>query len=503
MYNKSGYSYIVGSVYVMNGNKLNKDYLEHVLANIESSVCVVNLERKIIYVNNLAKHRLYQGREFLNPSMYDIFPDLTIGNSVIERVFATGKPEMNTVCMWTDINKKQRISLISVFPIIDNNEIVAVCEAAEPMDELSSESKEFFYRKFPHINEILKDEFKVRESHYCLSDIIGDGPATQELKRKIILAANSQANLLIYGETGTGKEMIAQSVYSMYKANDTPFIAQNCAAIPESLLESSLFGTVKGSFTGAETRPGLFELANKGVLFLDEINSMPLNLQAKILRPLQEHVVRRVGGLKEIPVNFRLITATNTKPDRLVGEGMIRNDLFYRICVVYLEVPPLRARKDEIPILVKHFVEEFNDMYGKSIVGFDRKSINFFMEYDWPGNVRELKNVVERSICMSSKKIIAFDRKEMFPFSGDVISQNFYPCAGGHDILLPKFSFSLKRAVTNFEISLLKETITKYKGNLSKAAQELEIPQQTLQNKLSKFHLREFVQETKNKMYYK
>ena len=238
-------------------------------------------------------------------------------------------------------------------------------------------------------------------------------------------------------------------------------------------------------------------------MFLDEINSMPLNLQAKILRPLQEHVVRRVGGLKEIPVNFRLITATNTKPDRLVGEGMIRNDLFYRICVVYLEVPPLRARKDEIPILVKHFVEEFNDMYGKSIVGFDRKSINFFMEYDWPGNVRELKNVVERSICMSSKKIIAFDRKEMFPFSGDVISQNFYPCAGGHDILLPKFSFSLKRAVTNFEISLLKETITKYKGNLSKAAQELEIPQQTLQNKLSKFHLREFVQETKNKMYYK
>lgn len=481
----------------MNGDKLNKDYLEHVLAKIESSVCVVNLERKIIYVNDLAKHRLFQGREFITPSIYDVFPELTVENSVIERVFATGKPEMNTVCTWIDINKKQRISLISVFPIIDNNEIVAVCEAAEPMDELSSESKEFFYKKFPHINEILKDEFKVKESHYCLNDIIGGSPATEELKKKIILAANSQANLLIYGETGTGKEMIAQSVYSMYRSNDTPFIAQNCAAIPESLLESSLFGTVKGSFTGAETRPGLFELANKGVLFLDEINSMSLNLQAKILRPLQEHVVRRVGGLKEIPVNFRLITATNTRPDQLIKDGILRNDLFYRMCVIYIEVPPLRSRREEIPLLVKYFVDEFNKIYGKSVAGFDQSSMKFFMDYNWPGNIRELKNVVERSICMSSRKVITFDRKEMFPFTEDAAQHELCSCNSKHETLSPKSSLSLKETLMNFEISLLKEMIAECNGSLSKTAQELKIPQQTLQNKLDKFHLRDYVKELK------
>ena len=483
----------------MSEHKLSKDYLEHILANIESSVCVVNLERKIIYVNNLARKRLFYGKNLINESIYNVFPELTMQNSIIEKVFSTGKTEINTICAWVDINNKQKISLISVVPIIENNEIVAVCEVAEPMDELSPESKEFFYTKFPRINKILKEEFNANGAHYCLKDIIGDSASMQELKNKIVLAANSSANLLIYGETGTGKEMIAQSIYRMNSTSDVPFIAQNCAAIPESLLESSLFGTVKGSFTGAETRPGLFELANNGVLFLDEINSMPLNLQAKILRPLQEHLVRRVGGLKEIPVNFRLITATNTKPELLIRENTIRNDLFYRICVIYLEVPPLRVRKDDIPVLVNYFIKEFNKSYGKAIIGFDSRSMDFFMnEYDWPGNVRELRNVVERSVCTSLKKIITFNQEDMFPF---IVNPTPYHDESSSSIsepsLIVRKTHSLKKAVFDFEASLLQETIRQTEGNLAKAARMLEIPQQTLQNKLGKFGLKEFVKELK------
>ncbi len=476
---------------------LNKDYLEDVLAQIESSVCVVDRDRKIVYVNNLGKQRLFHGQDLDKPSMYEVFPNLTYETSVIERVFATGKPQMNQICSWADMRGEHHISMISVFPIMADNEVVAVCEAAEPLDGLSSESKDFLNNKLPHINEILKGGFKQDESYYTIDDIVGDSDAIRSLKHRILLAIRSPANLLIYGETGTGKEMIAQSVYSSYKKHDMPFIAQNCAAIPESLLESSLFGTVKGSFTGAETRPGLFELANKGILFLDEINSMSAGLQAKVLRAIQERMVRRVGGLKEVPLDFRLVTATNTRPNKLLAEGTLRRDFFYRISVMYLEAPALRERREDIPLLTKRFIDEFNATYNKNIAGFDQRSMTFFMEYDWPGNVRELKHVVERSVSICSKKVIPFDRDIMFPFAEDEIALGKAPLPElSHDTAV-WIGESLKQSLANFEISLLKRAIEQSGGNLVKAAQVLDVPPQTLQNKLAKYGLREFVRIAK------
>ena len=223
------------------------------------------------------------------------------------------------------------------------------------------------------------------------------------------LLAKSPSPILIYGETGTGKELIVQAIHGASPQRRAPLIAQNCAAIPEALLEGILFGTVKGGFTGAIDRPGLFELANGGVLFLDEINSMSLPLQAKLLRVLQENKVRRVGGQTEIPIDLHLITATNLHPSKLLNSGDLRLDLYYRINVMFLEIPPLRRRREDIPLLVDSFISHYNKVFSKQVVATDKDSMDFFLQYEWPGNIRELKNMIERAMNLVDGELIHLD----------------------------------------------------------------------------------------------
>jgi arginine utilization regulatory protein len=258
-----------------------------------------------------------------------------------------------------------------------------------------------------------------KSPYYTLDSIIGESVAIKRLKEQILISSNSSSNLLIYGETGTGKELVAQAVFSLSKnIHSAPFIAFNCAAIPEALLEGILFGTVKGSFTGAENKPGLFECANGGVIFLDEINSMPLNLQAKILRVIQEGKVRRVGGQREIPVDFRLIASTNIAPQKILENAEMRSDLYYRLNVLNIDIPPLRDRKEDIPILADYFIQELNPTVNKNILGLHQNAIELLMEYHWPGNIRELKNTIERSMNYAKEKLIGADEIKLnTPFS--------------------------------------------------------------------------------------
>jgi len=232
-------------------------------------------------------------------------------------------------------------------------------------------------------------------------------------QRQIELAKRAAENdlpVLISGETGTGKDLVARAIHESGARRAGPFIAENCGAVPENLLEGVFFGTEKGAFTEAVTRPGLFEEADGGTLFLDELNSMPIYLQSKLLRALQEFSIRRIGGSREIPFDVRLITAVNETPESLMETGRLRKDLYYRINVIRIQLPPLRERKEDIPLYVEYFLKEANEKYGKEAEGFDSPSMDALTKFSYPGNVRELKNMVESAVALSTdEKILRLD----------------------------------------------------------------------------------------------
>ena len=239
---------------------------------------------------------------------------------------------------------------------------------------------------------------------YTLDDIVGLDEKIVKLKRDVKKIADNPYPVLIVGETGTGKELFAQSIHYASNRKEKPFLAQNCAAVPSSLFESILFGTAKGGFTGAMDQAGLFEQACGGTLLLDEITMLPPFLQSKLLRVLQEHYVRRIGGSRDIPVNVRVITTTNESLEQLVDEGSFRRDLYYRLNAITLEVPPLRNRKSDIPELVKFFIEKNSKKLSSEIKGISWDALQKLMNYDYPGNVRELENIIIAAIATTDNK---------------------------------------------------------------------------------------------------
>jgi two-component system nitrogen regulation response regulator NtrX len=239
-------------------------------------------------------------------------------------------------------------------------------------------------------------------------EIVGQGAAVQELRRQIAIAAPTNGRVLIHGENGSGKELVARAMHALSSRRDGPFVEVNCAAIPEELIESELFGHEKGAFTGAVSRrKGKFELGNGGTLFLDEVGDMSLKTQAKVLRVLEEQTFERVGGTEQIKTDVRVIAASNQNLPDLIAAGRFRDDLFYRLNVIPIEVPPLRQRKEDIPLLAEHFIRVFSLENGKRPKTVSVEALAYFLAYDWPGNVRELRNLVERLVIMTPRDVIA------------------------------------------------------------------------------------------------
>jgi len=296
--------------------------------------------------------------------------------------------------------------------------------------------------------------------------------------------AKLDATVLIQGESGTGKEIISKIIYKNSARSKGPIIKINCSAIPENLLESELFGYEKGAFTGAhsEGKIGLFELANHGTLFLDEIGELPLPLQAKLLRAIQEKEIMRIGGKKSIPIDVRIIAATNVNLQEAVKEGKFRADLFYRLNVVPLTIPPLRNRKEDIPGLVKHFIAKFNQKY-KTNKELDKDAWPVLIEYDWPGNVRELENLIERIIVTQPGSFIT--KKQ-------ILNQLYH---GQSDRPLSDLNqekpseLSLREQVEQFEKNLLLQMMPHYK-NTRELAKALQVDKSTINRKLNKYRIR-------------
>jgi len=306
--------------------------------------------------------------------------------------------------------------------------------------------------------------------------MVGESYAMRQLREQVAMAAPTNGRVLIHGENGTGKELVARTVHALSRRRGGPFVEVNCAAIPEELIESELFGHVKGSFTGAVAdRRGKFEVADGGTIFLDEIGDMSLKTQAKVLRVLQEQVFEPVGGTSSIRVDVRVLAATNKDLQAEIREGRFRDDLFFRLNVIPIFVPPLRDRRDDIPLLARHFMEALAAEYGRRAKAIDPSAVALLQQYAWPGNVRELRNVIERLIIMVAGDTIT-SRDLAFLASGVLATP---PDAGAE---AP--SISLQEARSRFERDYILRTLAAHEGNISRTAEILGVERSNLYRKM-------------------
>jgi sigma-54-dependent transcriptional regulator len=339
-----------------------------------------------------------------------------------------------------------------------------------------------------HTNSILEMEnrrlLEKIEAQTRFTDIIGEAPSMQKVFALLKKVINTQATVLLLGETGTGKELIAQAVHTNSPRKKMDFIAQNCAALPEGLLESELFGYVKGAFSGAAgDKKGLIELAHGGTLFLDEIGDMPIGLQAKLLRVLQEGEVRPLGSTQSRKVDVRVIAATHCDLQEKIRTGDFRQDLYYRLCVFPIELPPLRDRREDLPALLHHFMAEFSDRYGKEANGFSPAAVSVLLQYDYPGNVREMRNLVERAVLMCEPG------GSILP---EHLPQEIVPAPGRDDSAVRdagSIEGRLRDAVAEFEAAFIARKLESLDWNQTRTAQALDISRRALIDKMNKHRI--------------
>jgi len=292
------------------------------------------------------------------------------------------------------------------------------------------------------------------------------------------------ATVLVTGESGTGKELVARAIHTLSDRREHPFVAVNCASIPAELMESELFGHERGAFTGATIRKaGLFEEANNGTIFLDEIGDMHATLQAKLLRVLEERTVRRVGGSRDLPVELRVIAATNRNLEERIRSGSFRADLYYRLNVVPIQLPPLRERREDIGLLAKYFLDSFSRSFGKTFQGITPEALQLLEGYGWPGNVRELKNIIERITIMANGPLLTVEH-----LPGDLSRQPANTVQHGANASLA-YGQGLEQALSSFEQHLIRQALHQTEGNVVKAANQLKIPRGTLRYKMEKYGL--------------
>ncbi len=412
--------------------------------------------------------------DVLHKHILDVYPGLTEETSSVMRVLSTGRPISNEFQVLKTYKGQSINAINTTLPIRQNDEIIGAVDVSRYIDS-----------PFERQDIVLSIKDNVTSGNlYSVDDIITSSREMEIIKERIPMIADTDSSVLIYGETGTGKELVAQSIHTSSKRRNKRFISQNCAAIPANLLESILFGTVKGSYTGAENKPGLFEIANGGTLFLDEINSMEKSVQAKILKAIEEKQVVRLGGYEPIKTDVKIVSAINQDPIKCVEEGRIRSDLFYRLSVVQINVPPLRERQKDLFYLTDHFIKEFNKLMGREILGLVEEAESIFRAYSWPGNVRELKNVIEGAFNIASGRFIkpsdlpAYIKQNV---SGSH-SRNLLAGDTETEMLIPG---NLEEAMRNYEREIISRAL-QMTDSYVEAAELLGITKQNLNYKMNK-----------------
>ena len=331
-------------------------------------------------------------------------------------------------------------------------------------------------------NRVLKKEL---EREFSFGNLVGNSEAMHRIFDLIKRVAETPTNVLITGESGTGKEVVAKAIHYNGPLKERPFITINCGAIPESLMESEMFGHKKGSFTGAiADKAGLFEVADGGTLFLDEVGELPVSIQVKLLRAIQERVIRRVGGTDDTKVDVRIIAATNRNLEEMVADGTFRQDLFYRLNVINIKTPSLRERRDDIPLLANHFLQKYNQRLSKNIGTISREAMELMKKYDYPGNVRELENIIERTVALEGGATIL--PESLPPFVNTPTGRKM---ASSHDIEITDEGIDLEKVVGQIEKELLIKAIHAAGGVKKKAAKLLNITFRSMRYRVEKYNL--------------
>ncbi|SDK67213.1 sigma-54 interaction domain-containing protein [Natronincola ferrireducens] len=463
-------------------DKADSDFLyNNIIENIDIGIRVIDKDGKIVYCNEKAGE------------IFEIHPTKAVGKHLLDLHDELGEYTSTLLkCMRSRIRIKNKTKVhfksngesiylvVTNIPIIEKGNIIGAIEYVKTKDSfgdlLDRISK-------TDTNSLGSKLIKVlpRNKYYGFEDFLTIEKDLIGLLEKAKKMAILDYNVLIYGETGTGKEILSQSIHLNSKRNHNKFVAQNCAAIPETLLESIFFGTEAGSFTGAITKPGLFEEANGGTLLLDELNSLPTYLQAKLLRVLEEKRIRRVGGKNDIDLNVRVICTTNEKPEQLIKEGRLREDLYYRLGPIYLNIPPLRERKSDIDYLTRVFMKRESKALKvlEPQVSVEVKKI--FRDYHWPGNVRELKNVIS---------LILMDA-----YGAKQVEIEHIPEAMSRQVLVnSEINFDLNETtyqdrINEFERRIIKKALEITNGNVTEASKLLGVKRQTLQYKIKKMSI--------------
>jgi arginine utilization regulatory protein len=394
---------------------LSRDALVEILDTIDEGIHAVNLTGETT-VYNRAAARLdgLRPENVLGKHLLQSFPSLENGTSTLLQVLKTGKPIYNRPQTYTNYLGVKVHTVNTSLPILSDGHLVGALEVAKDFTQVKRLSEQVLELQAQVAGSAAKKGANrssgaadsAPKAVYLFSHVLTEYPPLIEVKRRAEKASHTTSPILIYGETGTGKELLVQAIHNASPRQSDPFLALNCAALPASLLEGILFGTVRGSFTGAEDRAGLFELTNGGTLFLDEIQSMPLDLQAKLLRVLQEGELMRVGDLRVRRVDVRVITAANVLPEDAVHQGLLRSDLYFRINVVRFDLPPLRERRSDMDVLITHFIGKLNGRFGTHVRGVTEAVAHLFANYSWPGNVRELENALEAAMNLVDEGLI-------------------------------------------------------------------------------------------------
>ena len=443
--------------------QLEHALLEVVLSHSNEGVHMVDTNGITKYYNVAAA--IMDGldpSEVLGKHVLEVFPSLDKGTSTLLKVARTGKPIVNQQQVYTNVKGVEISTVNTTLPIFgQEGRLLGAVEVARDISGIRKLAEQVIdlRRRLHSEDPAARAE---QGAIYHFSDIIGESPALQDVLARGALAAHNDSPVMVIGETGTGKELLVQSIHNESLRRTRPFIAQNCAALPEGLLDAILFGSVKGSFTGAQDRPGLFELANGGTLFLDELNAMAHQLQAKLLRVLETGELRRLGDVKIRKVDVRIIVAMAADPRQA-----LRPDLFYRLNVVVLKLPPLRARKTDIPLLCRHFIARFNTRLATRVEGITSEAAKLLAAWHWPGNIRELSNCIESCLNFRSEGLIA---------PAD-LPEHFHQSRG-----TPNLRPELERV----EREMIIMAMNAADNNATRAASMLGVPRQTLQRKLQK-----------------
>jgi len=469
-------------------DKLNLEEIDiyRVLSSMHEGVLISDATGKVRFYNNTqAKIDDIDPEDAIGKKITDIY-QLNDATSPTMRCLKNGKSIMNETMVYkTRLGKVANI-INNVYPLYKSGRLIGAINFCKDYQLLEKT--------------IVQDQGPDRKkktqnsAQFYFSDIIGSDPDIRNAVRIASMSSDSPSPIMIYGETGTGKELFAQSIHNHSSRKKRPFIPINCAAIPENLLEGILFGTSKGAFTGAIDKRGLFEQADKGTIFLDELDSMPLTLQAKFLRVIQEKKVRRLGSLKEMDLDIKIISSVGHPPLEIIQTGALRMDLFYRMGVVFIMLPPLRERKKELKKLVQYFILEYNKILNVQVSNVSKNVFDLFEHYHWPGNVRELKHVIEASMNMVAKgrtirlahlpaHIFSFAKKDQ-PKAVEIKSSR---TTVHKREVLPSDLF---QAQADNERQIISNALRSSGGNAAKAARNLGISPQAFHYKLKKYQVK-------------